>query len=206
MNKRAAHQFRCECQRQSTTVVIFPGSCSARHSRIDEQWAFSRQVLPELLQIRWPSLEQRAQGKPGADCTRGLVCQKLRIWRTRAYRFSRNIPAFPAQWLYGLLRALPGERALFATVTLQDRFHKLGASIAAPGPHDFAVRLRLSSSAKCAPDTKASIASPAQRIVTIAKRPSCGPGWRKYNSSDLPDVTSGIFLIWGLDTISENQK
>ena len=30
--------------------------------------------------------------------------------RTRAYRFSGSIPAFPAQWLYGLLRALPGER------------------------------------------------------------------------------------------------
>jgi len=29
---------------------------------------------------------------------------------TRAYRFGGSIPAFPAQWLYGLLRALPGER------------------------------------------------------------------------------------------------
>src|SRR5256885_156466 len=54
---------------------------------------------------------QRAQGKPGADCTRGLVCQTHSNGRTRAYRFSRNSPAFPAQWLYGLLRALPGERA-----------------------------------------------------------------------------------------------
>src|SRR3981081_1935602 len=31
--------------------------------------------------------------------------------RTRAYRFSGEHPAFPAQWFYGLLRALPGERA-----------------------------------------------------------------------------------------------
>jgi len=29
---------------------------------------------------------------------------------TRAYRFSGSIPAFPAQWVDGLLRALPGER------------------------------------------------------------------------------------------------
>ena len=29
---------------------------------------------------------------------------------TRAYRYRRSIPAFPAQWLYGLLRALRGER------------------------------------------------------------------------------------------------
>src|SRR6266436_5134286 len=33
--------------------------------------------------------------------------------RTRAYRFSGGNPAFPAQWFYGLLRALPGERAFF---------------------------------------------------------------------------------------------
>ena len=31
--------------------------------------------------------------------------------RTRAYRFSGEHPAFPAQWFYGLLRALPGDRA-----------------------------------------------------------------------------------------------
>src|SRR5437868_5981068 len=43
--------------------------------------------------------------------TRGLVCKIAHCRRTRAYRFSRNSPAFPAQWFYGLFRALPGERA-----------------------------------------------------------------------------------------------
>ena len=52
----------------------------------------------------------RAQGRPGARCTRGLVCNCAQGTRTRAYRYRRSIPAFPAQWLYGLLRALPGER------------------------------------------------------------------------------------------------
>src|SRR5881394_4185449 len=64
-----------------------------------------------VMQIRCPLSKQRAQGRPGADCTRGLVCQTHSNRRTRAYRFSRNSPAFPTQWLYGLLRALPGERA-----------------------------------------------------------------------------------------------
>jgi hypothetical protein len=54
--------------------------------------------------------QRRAQGRPGARCTRGPVCIAHRKSRTRAYRFSGNTPAFPAQWLYGLLRALPGER------------------------------------------------------------------------------------------------
>src|SRR4030081_3298408 len=40
-------------------------------------------------------------------------------------------PTFPAQWLYGLLRALPGEPCTVATVD---------ANIGASGPHVFAVR------------------------------------------------------------------
>ena len=35
---------------------------------------------------------------------------------TRAYRFGGSIPAFPAQWLYGLYRALPGRAGLVVTV------------------------------------------------------------------------------------------
>src|SRR5258706_11438671 len=53
--------------------------------------AISRRVSPELLQIHFPSSKQRAQGMPGARCTRGLVCQELRIWRTRAYRAAETL-------------------------------------------------------------------------------------------------------------------
>ena len=54
---------------------------------------------------------------------------------------SGNTPAFPAQWLYGLLRALPGER-LFCLRRRRDRSRQLNASTAAPEPHDFTVRIR----------------------------------------------------------------
>ena len=54
-------------------------------------------------------LEKREQGMPGARCTRGLVCKMHKEKRTRAYRFSGGSPAFPAQWFYGLCRALPGD-------------------------------------------------------------------------------------------------
>src|SRR5258705_4879235 len=47
---------------------------------------------------------------PDARCTRGPVCKRRRK-RTRAYRFSGGNPTFTAQWLYGLLRALPGDQA-----------------------------------------------------------------------------------------------
>jgi hypothetical protein len=71
--------------------------------------AFPRRDTPELC-VASALKQERAQGRPGARCTRGLVCIAHRKTRTRAYRFSGNTPAFPAQWLYGLLRALPGER------------------------------------------------------------------------------------------------
>jgi len=49
---------------------------------------------------------------PGACCTRGLVCNVHEEVRTRAYRYSRSTPAFPAQWFDGLCRALPGDEFL----------------------------------------------------------------------------------------------
>src|SRR6266550_700728 len=103
--------------------------------------AFSRRDFARALQIRWPSRNRgRRESRVPTD-TRGLVCQTHSNRRTRAYRFSRNSPAFPTQWFYGLLRALPGERA-FLPPSLRGIFPaQLSASIAAPGPHDFAVRL-----------------------------------------------------------------
>ena len=73
-------------------------------------FAFSRRDTPELCVIFHPPRNQRAQGRPGACCTRGLACDLRKQNCTRAYRAAENTPAFPAQWLYGLLRALPGER------------------------------------------------------------------------------------------------
>src|ERR1700748_1642634 len=43
--------------------------------------------------------------------------------RTRAYRFSGSSPAFPAQWFYGLFRALPGETRLFCHRRQRDAKH-----------------------------------------------------------------------------------
>jgi hypothetical protein len=85
--------------------------------------------------------ETREQGIPGARCTRGLVCKSAQKKRTRAYRFSGGNPAFPAQWFYGLLRALPGDRACLPPSPAEVVFRELDASIGASGPHAFAVRV-----------------------------------------------------------------
>jgi len=45
---------------------------------------------------------------PGARCTRDLVCKVAQKTHT-SIQVSGGNPAFPAQWLYGLCRALPGD-------------------------------------------------------------------------------------------------
>src|SRR5213595_3050064 len=48
---------------------------------------------------------------PGAQCTRSLAC-KIKIAHERSHHgHTGNHPAFPAQWFYGFLRALPGDQA-----------------------------------------------------------------------------------------------
>jgi hypothetical protein len=86
-----------------------------RAERSRQHAAFSRRDAPEVCQGVLRPI-QRAQGRPGARCTRGLACKIVQKKRTRAYRFSGNTPAFPAQWLYGLWRARPGVSGFHASV------------------------------------------------------------------------------------------
>ena len=73
------------------------------------------------------------------------VCAKQK--RTRAYRFSGEHPAFPAQWCYDLYRALPGDRLSCHRRPREAlASQELDASIGASGPHDFAVRVTRCSS------------------------------------------------------------
>ena len=74
------------------------------HACLDTASQFSRLVRPEVLLEFTALLKERTRGRPGARCTRGLACKCTQRKRTRAYRFSGSTPAFPAQWLYGLLR------------------------------------------------------------------------------------------------------
>src|SRR6185369_10736419 len=47
---------------------------------------------------------------PGARCTRSLGPKEKRH-RAKSPRSHRKSPGIPAQWFYGLLRALPGDQA-----------------------------------------------------------------------------------------------
>ena len=82
---------------------------------------------------------------PGAQCTRSLVCAYgVKYAHEYSQRRHRKHPAFPTQWFYGLLRALPGAPGFLATVTCATRTRrsKLDISVGMPGPHGCAVHIR----------------------------------------------------------------
>src|SRR5258707_7518674 len=63
-----------------------------------------------LLQLPPSQEKKRAQGKPGARCTRGLVCKTAQK-RAHEHTGSADASGLTCAVVYGLLRALPGERA-----------------------------------------------------------------------------------------------
>src|SRR5712671_5369083 len=105
------------------------------------------------------------------------------------YRFRRITPAFPAQWFYGLLRALPGDQACL-TPSPRETSARLDACIGASERHDLAVRISIIRPARyCSPDAAASTAS-RSAFVTCA-RPSVGRDGEGYRS-DLGPLASEI--------------
>ena len=66
--------------------------------------------------------------------------QTLLKKRTRAYRYTEITRHPRTQWLYGLCRALPGDRAFLSPSLAKIASRKLDAGVEASGPHDFAVR------------------------------------------------------------------
>ena len=131
--------------------------------------AFPRRVFARVLQSRCPSASQRAQGKPGADCARSPVCESAtEDAHGLNYRYSQDIPAFPAQWFYGFLRAPRGsglscprcQREALTNVAPGSRRQDHTTS-----PHAASVFVR----AVCTALTPQRPSQPAPRSVTIAR-------------------------------------
>src|SRR4029450_2788507 len=110
---------------------------------------------------------------PGARCTRGLVCQRTRIWRTRAYRAAETLrhPLRNGFTAYFVLS--PVERACCHRHQ-RDTSRRLDARIAASGPHDFAVRGRRFVRREKTPDATRVHRIPSQRLVAMANAPPWG--------------------------------
>jgi hypothetical protein len=169
-------------------------TCSARWARfalptlrISQTHALilTARFSPELCKFFAPSWTEGA-GKAGRRLRPQRRVQKLGNSAHGFDRYSRDIPAFPAQWFYGLYVLSPGKRPFLPPLPAEI-IHRRSARVAAPGPHDFTVRCFPSPGGRTlipfenqavTPEIAAAIASCAQRIVTIAKRPSSGRGTR----------------------------
>ena len=110
----------------------------------------------------------------------GARCARSRVWcventRVSHRRYTRKHPAFPARWFYGLYRALPGDRAFLppspSGIAPQGLISASGYQDHTTSPYAAALSSGLIT---IEPDATASIASRAQRVVTIAIRPSVG--------------------------------
>jgi hypothetical protein len=93
--------------------------------------------MPE---ISLPS-DQRAQGIPGARCTRGLVCKTA---QKNAHEHTGSAEAIRHSLRNGFngLYVLPGDRAFLSPSPRRVALRELDASVGASGPHDFAVRIQ----------------------------------------------------------------
>src|SRR3954464_3048659 len=99
-------------------------------------FAFSRHDLPEVLQIVSPSSfrgrrECRMRAAPAVSCA---TCTKNMHMSIQG---SGEHPTFPAQWLYGLWRDLPGRAVLVVTVVPWELspLRSLTPAYRASGPH-----------------------------------------------------------------------
>jgi len=84
--------------------------CASPRNDEGHVYALAARNAPELMNDP-PSKEKRAQGKPGAQCTRSLAC-KVKKHTSIVTTGSPNWSGLPCAMVYGLWRALPGERAL----------------------------------------------------------------------------------------------
>ena len=117
---------------------------------------------------------------------------------TRVSQVTPESPGIPYAMVYGLLRALPGDR-LVDTVT-GEKLRPLDAGTEASGPHGLAVR-------KTALSSEALPASTASHRAFRDVRNAPLVGWDgPIQAGDLPEKESEIFLFPGLDMISENRK
>src|SRR5882672_1639871 len=139
--------------------------------------------------------EERAQGNAGCPLHPQSVCKGRK--HTGVTTGTPEHPAFPAQWFYGLFRALPGDRALLppspadrsASLTPASGRQDHTASPSATG---------VSSSAPSHAQRRCVHRIPHPTSVTIAIRPSLGVG-RGSSRCDLGQSKTRIFLQTGLD-------
>jgi hypothetical protein len=139
--------------------------------------------------------KMRAQGKPGARCTRSLACEMKKAHEHRHHRYSRNTRPSLRNGFNGFLRALPGDRACLPPSP--PRSLLLKNLTPASGRQDHTTSPSARNVIRLL--TLRRPPHPVPTSVTIAIRPSSGTGCRGYRG-DLAFGKTEIFFLSGLDT------
>jgi hypothetical protein len=130
-----------------------------------------------VLQIRSPQKIERAQGRPGARCTRGLMCKCICKKTHMSIQVQRKQSGLPCAMALRLISCSPRrDQSLLVTVARKKRelLENLTPAIGASGPHDFAVRF---SHARQSQLWRPSLPDP--RFVTNAHTPLWWDGMAK---------------------------
>ena len=86
------------------------------------------------------------------------------------HRFSRDSPAFPARWFYGLYVISPGTGFVAPVIgAMRKHRRQFDTSAGVSGPHDFAIRLVLFVGMNHHAAIRDGHRIPASRVVTIAR-------------------------------------
>src|SRR5438105_3614304 len=127
-----------------------------------------------------PSEKQRAQGKPGARCTRSLACKINKAHEHSHHRFT-GVTGLPCAMVYGLFRALPGDRALLP-------------------PSLRWLKRNLTPASGCQDHTALPSALSVARLTTPKRPPHPAPNVRDDRETSLLVRQDGttVRLIWGL--------
>jgi hypothetical protein len=122
------------------TVAMRASKLSSISMSNSQGLAFSRRRGARALRELRPSKSERAQGRPGTGWHPWSACNKKARGRTTGS--AENTRPSLRGWFYGLLRALPGDRAFLPPSPARrvTRLCELSASVGAPGPHGLAVR------------------------------------------------------------------
>jgi len=112
---------------------------------------------------------------PGARCAHSLVCEMIKAHKYSHHGHTGITRHSPRDGFHSLYRALPGDRAFLppspSGIAPQGLISASGYQDHTTSPYAAALSSGLIS---IEPDAAASIASRAQRVVTIAIRPSAG--------------------------------
>jgi hypothetical protein len=141
-----------------------------------------------------PSHEAEGAGKAGCRLHPWAPCNKKSTGV--GPQVNRSNAGFPCAVVYGLLRALPGDRALLPPSPLRSSFPR--SLTPASGRQDHTTSPSAMSGVRRSPSSRPP--HPTATFVTCAT-PLLSGETGQADISDLPDALSGIFLREGMDRL-----